>query len=384
MKHTSVIELSKSAFKKNIKFIRTKIGDPCKFVSVVKGNAYGHGVDQFVPMAEDCKVSRFAVAHAHEAADVLAVKRPSSEIMIMGMIENDELAWAIENDISYFVFEFSRLEASIAAAKKIGKKAKIHIELETGLNRTGFEIYELSRVAEKVRENSEHLSIEGFCTHYAGAESIANYVRIMGQIDLFKESAATLGSLGIEAKYHHTACSAAALTYPDTIMDMVRIGIAQYGFWPTPETRMYNMLSDNKVYSIDPLKRILKWKSNIMSFKNVKAGQFIGYGTSYMATKHEKIAVIPVGYSHGFSRSLSNLGHVLINGKRASVVGMVNMSMILVIVTHIYGCEIGDEVVMIGKQGKNSITISSFAELSKYVNYELLTRLPHDIPRIIV
>lgn len=384
MKHTSVIELSKSAYKKNIRFFRKIIGKKAQFYSVVKGNAYGHGVEEFIPLAEECEVNNFAVAHAHEAEDVLKVKKKESDIMIMGMIENDELEWAVENEISFFVFDIPRLKAAQQAGEKIGKPAKIHIELETGFHRTGFEEHELAKVVETFKTNTHCLSLKGLCTHYAGAESVANYLRVMNQIQTFKSHCTAIELMGLRPKYHHTACSAAVLTYPETIMDLVRVGIAQYGFWPSPETRMHNLLTDKKVYSSDPLKRVLKWKSRIMSFKNVSAGEFISYGTSYMTTKKERLAVVPVGYSHGFSRSLSNVGHVLIRGRKAPIVGMVNMSMVLVSVTNANGCEIGDEVVLIGRQGKNDISVASFSELSRNVNYELLTRLPQDIPRIVV
>ncbi|MBD3284905.1 alanine racemase, partial [candidate division WOR-3 bacterium] len=248
----------------------------------------------------------------------------------------------------------------------------------------GFEADELEDVSQAVLNNPDQLRVEGFCTHYAGAESVANYVRIMKQYNTFNDRVEWFEKHNINPRYKHTACSAAALTYPHTIMDMARIGIAQYGFWPSKEIRMYNLLSDDTTFTKDPLKRVLSWKSRVMSIKPVSRGKFIGYGTSYMAPRDMKIAVIPVGYFHGFSRGLSNLGHVLINNRKCPVIGMVNMNMFMVDVNHTPGVEKGDEVVLVGKQGKHEISVASFAELSSYVNYELLTRLPPEIPRVIV
>ena len=232
IRSTSIIELSRSALQNNIDYLRSRIGGRTRFVSVIKGNAYGHGIKTFLPLAEDCGVHYFAVFDAYEAEKALAVKKPETELMIMGMIPNEELPWAIENSISFYVFEPERLEYAIKHAKKIKKKAKIHIELETGMNRTGFFDHQLNYVIEKVLENSQHLELEGICTHYAGAESIANYLRVTEQIKKYNNLLSIFYQRKVYPKYRHTACSAAALTYPQTIMDIARFGIAQYGFWP--------------------------------------------------------------------------------------------------------------------------------------------------------
>lgn len=379
----SSIELSKSCLKNNIDYLQKRIGKKVKFVSVVKGNAYGHGIEKYIPTAEDCGVDYFAVFDACEAEMVFNVKKPKSKLMIMGMIANEDLSWAIENDISFFVFENSRLKQAIKDAEKIGKPAKIHIEVETGLHRSGFERDALKKAVKLINQNKKHLFIDGVCTHYAGAESIANYVRVQKQLERFNEIKKWLEQRGIVPKYYHTACSAAALVYPETRMDLVRIGIAQYGFWPSEEVRMHALLSKDEDFKERPLRRILRWKSRIMSVETVEPGEFISYGNFYQATKKTKIATVPVGYSHGYRRSLSNLGYVLVKGKKAPVIGMVNMSVMIINVTGIPMAKKGDHVVLIGKQGKHEITVASFSELSNLVNYELLTRLPESIPRVV-
>jgi len=308
----------------------------------------------------------------------------NSDLMIMNMIDKNDLKWAIENNISYFVFDFERLEKSIEIAKQVSKQAKIHIEVETGFNRTGFKEHEIDKVITEYNNNREYLHIEGLCTHYAGAESIANYYRIREQISKFNRIKEIIHQNNVYPKHFHSACSAAALTYEDTLMNMVRIGISQYGFWPSSETKIYNMLSDNAHFTKDPLHRILSWKSKIISINNIKAGEFIGYGNSYLTSENTKIAIVPVGYYHGFSRSLSNLGYVLINNRKAPVVGMINMNMSIINITGINNASIGDEVVIIGKQGRHEISVSSFSDMANYVNYEMLVRLPYEIPRIIV
>lgn len=383
MNHTSYIEISKSAYKKNIQFLRQEVDEQTTISAVVKGNAYGHGIEHIVPIAEAAGVRHFSTFSADEALRVFEASSKKSEIMIMGMLENSDLEELIRKGISFFVFEFDRLEKTIQAAKSTGIKAKIHIEVETGFHRTGFEWAEKEKLLEILRENESHLYLAGLCTHYAGAESVSNYVRVREQIKKYHQFKDWFTEKGMSFERYHTACSAATFSYPETIMDMVRIGIASYGFWPTMETYMYKFKSlpeNNK----NPLKRLISWKSSIMSLKKVKMGDFIGYGSSYMAPRDMTIALVPIGYSHGYSRLLSNQGKVLIAGKIVSVVGTVTMNSIAVDITDLKNVKKGDEVVLIGKQKKNEITVASFGESTQQVNYELLTRLPMDIPRKVV
>ena len=385
MFHTSKIEISKSALQNNLDFLRGIIGPEVVFSSVVKGNAYGHGIENFVPLAESCGVKHFSVFSAVEAFDVKQASSDDSEVMIMGMIANDALEWAIQNEVQFFVFELDRLEHAIQVAKDLGIKARIHLELETGMNRTGFSIQELRQAVPTLIENEQHIELEGLCTHYAGAESIANHVRVKRQIRNFKKLRKLVLDSGLKPKKMHTACSAAAMRYPETRMDMVRIGILQYGFWPSRETFIHYMTKQDDG-NIGPfINRLITWRSTVMSTKEVAMGEFIGYGTSFLAQHDMEIALIPIGYSHGFSRALSNSGRVLIQGQRVSVIGIVNMNAMAVDISGLNNTiQKGDEVILIGEQGNLEVSVSSFSDLSNQLNYELLTRLPHDIPRVVV
>ncbi len=381
--NTSHIELSKSALRNNLQYIRSRLQEGVILSAVCKGNAYGHGIEPMVLMAEAEGVRHFSVFSSAEARRVQANVRHDSTIMIMGYIHNDELPWAIENNVQFYVFEFDRLHAAIAAAKNAGKKAAIHLEVETGMNRTGFEEDQLPALFDILHNNREHLQIEGLATHYAGAESIANYLRIQQQIKKYQELHRLFCEQNLTPRLRHTACSAAAINYPETTFDMVRIGIMFYGFWPNEETYIYQLRQQDKK-GLDPLKRVISWKSEIMSVKQVKMGEFIGYGTSYQAPYDMRIAIVPVGYGYGFSRSLSNLGRVLIKGKRLPVIGVVNMNLAMVNVNELPKVKKGEEVVLVGKQGRQEISVASFSEMSSQLNYELLTRLPLDIPRKVV
>ncbi len=382
MYHSSVIEINKSAYQGNMKFIQRLIGKKTKISSVVKGNAYGHGIEYFVPMAQDCGQNHFCVFSAEEAVAVKKAMKNEGTVVIMGMIENPEISWAIKNGVEFYVFDEDRLINAVKIARRLKKRAIIHVEVETGLNRTGFDREQLRKVVKILKENWEHVEFKGLCTHYAGAESISNYLRIKQQLIAFKRLSKYIEESGLKPVIYHTACSAAAVRYPATRMDMARIGIMQYGYWSNMET--YISYITKKEGRKNPLKRIISWKSKVMSTKKVKTGEFIGYGTSFLASKDMKIATVPVGYSHGFSRSLSNHGRVLVNGERVSVIGTVSMNSFTIDITDVPHTKPGDEVVMIGDQGDLSISVSSFSEMSNQLNYELLTRLPRRIPRVIV
>jgi len=376
---SSQIFLEQSALAQNFAFLRKMLGEQVAISSVVKGNAYGHGIESFVPMAEQCGIRHFSVFSAEEAFRVQACKQPESRLMIMGLVPAEAYEWAIVHEIELYIFDNERLEEVLQTAQKLQKSAHLHLELETGMNRLGLVEAELPKTLLLLHEYRQYYVLEGICTHYAGAESIANYWRIKQQIARFHSLVQKLAEAGVQAHRLHTACSAACIAYPETRMDMVRIGIAQYGFFPTQET-LIQYLKDHHTEQ-DPLRRVLSWKSRIMSTKQVATGEFIGYGTSFMAAKPMRIAAVPVGYAHGYSRTLSNQGQVLIRSKRCPVIGTVNMNLMLVDISHLPLAQRGEEVVLIGRQGKAEITVASFGELSNQLNYELLSRLPGDIPR---
>lgn len=378
----SYIELSKDALSNNLQFIQSLLPEGCKFSSVVKGNAYGHGVELFVPLAEECGIDHFAVFSADEAWDVHQMKEESSDLMVMGMIEGDALEWAVMNGVEVWIFEPHRLHEVVRITGKYKRTARIHLEIETGMHRNGIEEEAFDEVIDLLLKNARYIEVAGFCTHFAGAESISNHYRIEQQKLSYDRALRYFTAAGVQVERRHQACSAGVIRYPETCLDMARVGIMQYGFFPNREIRIqYTALNmDN----MNPLSRIISWKSSVMAVKQVDRGEFVGYGNSFQAGEAMVIATVPVGYWHGYSRSMSNLGKVLIRGHRAQVTGVVNMNMLSVDVTHIQNIQKGDEVVLIGNQDEEEITVGSFSDYSDQVNYELLTRLPGNIPRVLV
>ena len=381
-KHTSRILLSQSALQNNINFLKKKIGKDTRFSAVVKANAYGHGIAEMTSMLEKAGVEHFSVASAAEAEEVLENCSDTSSILIMGILYDKDLAWVIEHGIEFYVFDYDRLETVKKVAKEVGKKAIVHIELETGTNRTGMNLHDFKRAITWLKRNTAFVKFEGVCTHLGGAEAIANEFKIKPQIQRFLDACKMLKKKEFLPAYRHMACSSAAISYPETRLDMVRIGVSTYGFWSSPDV-YYSHVQENG-NNRSTLKRIITWKTDVMDIKEVKEGEFIGYGTAYQALKDMSIAVIPLGYSNGYPRGLSNKGYVLIHGKKAPIVGLVNMNLFMVDVSHIKDVKTGDEVVLLGKQKNSVINVSSFTNFTQLLNNEMLSRLPGTIPRRVV
>ncbi|NIK93499.1 alanine racemase [Mangrovimonas sp. CR14] len=377
----SILEINKKALAKNITYIQTLLDEGTIISSVLKGNAYGHGISIMVPLLQELGINHFAVFSSLEAKQVFEKAKGDFSIMIMGDISEEHASWVLENNIEFYVFNIQRLDYMVQLAKTMNRKARVHLEIETGMNRTGFNQNEWKNLADTLLLNNEHLGIQGICTHYAGAESISNYLRVKNQRQIFKKAIKFFKKKGIKPERIHASCSAAVLSFPKDNYDMVRVGILQYGLWPSREN-FISHITQKHVHK-DPLKPILSWKSYVMDIKEVPKGQYIGYGNSYLAEQDMTIASVPIGYGYGYSRSLSNQGRVIINNQRYGVTGIVNMNMLLIDITSDPTIKINDEVILIGKQGDLEITVSSFGNMTDQLNYEVLSRIDKDIPRII-
>lgn len=382
MASTSQIVIKSEALEQNVKFVKSLLDKSTTISAVIKGNAYGHGTKIVVPALEQLGINHFSVYSSAEAKVAFEVKSPKSVIMIMGFIYKEDYQWVIENNIEFFVSCPEAFKLVIETVKRIQKKAIIHIDLETGMNRTGLGIRQLKKIIPIINANEESLIIRGICSHFAGAESIANQIRIKKQFSVFKKRIKLLNDNDIYSEVKHIASSAATINYPETRLDLVRVGIILYGYWPTTETFIHYI--HRRKDKTDPLKRALRWCTEVALVKTVSEGEFIGYGMSFQAQRTIKIMIIPVGYSTGYSRSLSNNGHVIVNGFIAPIVGTVNMNMIICDITNLPKIKVGDPVILIGKQDVNEISFTSFAEMNNSLNYEILARLPESISRELV
>lgn len=381
MTDSSIITIDEKSLQNNVAFLKKKMGKNVIISAVVKANAYGHGIEQIVPLFEKHGINHYSVFSYSEAIRVYNSLSESQAIMIMGWISDENMADVIEKEIEFFIFNIERLEIAIACAKKQNIKANIHLEAETGMNRSGLDIDKLNLAISIIKENEEYINVVGFCTHLAGAESISNHPRIQKQLKKYQKILSILESNNILPKYRHVANSAASFIYPKARMNLVRIGIMLYGFWPSSE--VFIQYINNRPKKTDPLERILSWESQIMSIKEVKCGEFVSYGISYLAQTDILTALIPIGYASGYNRSLGNKGRVLIQGQRCSVIGVVNMNMIIADISNVPDADVGDEVVIIGKQDNMEIKVSAFSDISDQLNYEVLAHLSETIKRTV-
>lgn len=367
------VEVSQKAVKNNYNTFRKLIGPKCLLLSVVKSNAYGHGLVEFARIVEKLGVDWLGVDSIVEGESLrkAGIKTP---ILVLGYTLPAKIKSAIDYGISLTVSDPSTL----ASLKKIGgnKKIKIHLKIDTGMHRQGFLISDIPEVI-KILKSCPSVALEGVYTHFSSAKNPAFPAVTLKQIEEFKKVVGLLEAAGFKGFIKHAAATAGAIIFPQSHFDMVRVGIGLYGIWPAQETRES---FKNKI----KLESVLSWKTVIGQTKELPRGSAVSYDLTEELSRRSKIAILPVGYWHGFPRTLSGIGRVLINGKEAKVLGRVTMDMIIVDVTAIKGVKTGDEVVLIGKSGKAEISPDTLAHLTDGSSYEIVTRLNPLMKRFVI
>jgi alanine racemase len=368
--HRVYAEINLDNIVSNYKAIKKIVGEKKEIIGVVKADGYGHGS---IPVAKELQiegVNGIAVAVLQEGIILrkYGIKVP---IIVLGYTTKDEYGDLVKYDITQTVFKFSMAEEISKVASKIGKNAKIHIKLDTGMGRIGFLPNEKS-IEEVVKISKlPNIDVEGIFTHFSKAdEKDKSYTKY--QLDKFKGFIEKLEKRNVKISKKHASNSAGIIDVKNAQFDMVRLGISLYGLYPSEEVKKENV----------ELKPALSLVSNIIFIKEVEAGSYISYGGTYKTEKASKIATIPVGYGDGYARSLSSKGRVLIKGQYAPIVGRICMDQFMVDVTHIDNVEEGDEVILIGTQGGKSISVEELASHMNTINYEVICQLGKRIPRI--
>lgn len=357
----------------NIEQMKRNIRPETKVMAVIKADGYGHGAVQIADMLERCDyIWGFAVATLDEAV-VLRTEGIKKPILVLGCVFPDQYMEMLNYDIRMNVYTEEMAESISQMASREGKTAYMHIKLDTGMARLGFEISEES--AEMIRRISQlkNVSMEGIFTHFAKADEISKDFT-KKQIADFTWMTEQLRERGVTFAYEHCSNSAGIIDIPEANFDLVRAGISTYGLYPSEEVQKKNV----------KLRPAMALKSHVAFVKDIEAGTPISYGGSYVSERKMRIATIPVGYADGYPRSLSNKGYVLIRGKKANIVGRVCMDQFMVDVTDIDGVSFGDKVTMIGKDGNERISVEVLGELSGRFNYEFVCDLGKRIPRVYV
>lgn len=372
-------EISRSNLLHNFRLLRS-LAAPAELLAVVKANAYGH----------DCVAC--AAALASEGAKWLGVTSvdegiavraawPDVEILSMGGLWPGEAEEAIAHRITPAVWEPTHLDE----AARAGQPISIHLEVDTGMSRQGVRLADLPALLDRL-QSLPALRMDGALTHFHSPEILdcpANEEQLAG----FETAMETLSARGLRPRWIHAGNSAtlfehgasalASLAKKHGATAMLRPGLALYGYAP-------RFTGGEQPKYVNDLKPVLAWKSRVMSLRTIQPGETAGYCATFRATRLTKLALLPAGYADGLNRLLSNRGATLIRGQRAPIAGRISMDLTIVDVTDIPGVEIGDEAVLIGAQGTESITAYDHADIAGTIPYEILCNIGARVPRVMV
>ncbi len=349
----------------NLRAIRQHVGVPV--MAIVKANAYGHGL---VPVAHHLQalgVEQLGVAFVEEG---LALRRAgiTAPILVLGGILGRQVAQLLQHDLEITVSSLDKLRRVEAAAERLGRKAVIHLKVDTGMERIGVHSYSCGPLIEAATA-STWCEVKGVYSHLACADDPASPMTAL-QLARFHEACAHFTRIGAPMPIRHLANSGGVLHFPDTWLDMVRPGIMLYGVLPDPEAQR-NV----------PIRPALSLVSQVVYLKIVQAGHSVGYGATWAPSRDTRVVTVPIGYGDGYPRALSNCGEVLIHGQRRPIVGRLCMDQFMVDLGPEGQAHIEDDVVLIGRQGDETITIEDVAARAGTIGYEILTRLNERVPR---
>ncbi len=356
------------AISKNFDALKAHIGEGVKTMAVVKADAYGHGSIEVAKRLSH-KADYFAVATLSEGV-VLRDEGINNPILILGYTSPLEYAQLLSNEIIPTVYNTEEAELLNSVAHILGKKAMVHIAIDTGMSRIGFKDDSTGIEAVKAISRLENIEIEGIFSHYATADmEDKSFAEV--QTERFDSFVAALGKEGIDIPLKHM-CNSAGTIDLKKHYGMVRLGIALYGLYPSDEV-------DRSQVELTPAMEVF---SHVIHVKEIEAGTGVGYGQIYTATEKRKIATVAIGYADGFNRCLTGKGYVLIKGKKAPLVGKVCMDQIMVDVTDIDDVKVEDKVIILGKSGDEEITAEELGKMANSFAYEIICTFMPRIKRV--
>ena len=355
------------ALRNNYRLIKNHVPSSVQVMCVIKADGYGHGIVEAAQAFSEVGARHFAVAIAEEGVQ-LRQNGIEGEILVLGAATPRAAAEAIRHSLSQTVFTPDMVHLLEKEAVRLQKNALVHIKLDTGMNRIGLRTLEEAQAVAAALSECPHVKPAGIYTHLAAADepeadgSLNEYSRM--QLKRFRELRAcfdpTIPS--------HAANSALTLLQPTNDFDMVRAGIVLYGYPPVP-TQL-------------PFRTVMSWRTEVVHVKTVHAGESIGYGCDFTASQETRVATVAVGYGDGYHRACSHGGMMLIRGKRAPILGRVCMDQTMVDVTEIPDAAVGDEVVLLGRQGDEEINAEEIARWADTISYEVLLSIAPRVPRL--
>jgi len=361
----SWLEINLTDLKNNVNHIKKKLSENTKFLAVIKADAYGHGCIEVAKKLQN-DVEYFGVATIAEGK-ILRQSEIKNPILVLGNSFMEQIHVAVKHDIDITIGLDESIQNIDNIAKYLGKRARVHLKIDTGMGRVGIRPENIKSVI-NLLNNAENIDLIGVFTHYAEAENpLSNYTK--KQLETFSKVVELIKLEGFGNLIIHSANSSASLLYPESHFDMARVGLAIYGY-------------SNPIYP--ELIPIMTLKSRLVSIKKVPKDTYLGYNRAFKTSFDSIIGIVPIGYADGLPRSLSNKQDVLIKGKKCPILGNISMDQCLVDLTNIDDVCVGDEVILLGKSENNSICANEWAEKSGLITYEILCGFGNRLPRIYV
>lgn len=364
----TVVEVALGRITENLRAIEAAVA-PAAVMPIVKANAYGHGLVAVGRHLVALGATSLGVAFLEEAI-ALREAGVTLPILVMGGIFGDQIPLFLRHGLTLTASSVDKLAQIEQAARDLGVRAKVHLKIDTGMERIGVHYYSAPRLFEQAAA-CRHTEIEGVYSHFANADA-ADLASARLQLDRFLEALQWYDRHGVRPPVRHLANSGAILQLRESHLDVVRPGILLYGVYPSAEVR--------RTIGVRPA---LSWKSRVVYFKVVKPGHPVSYGSTWQADHDVRVVTIPVGYGDGYFRALSNVGQVAIRGKRYPVVGRVCMDQVMVNIEWDTAYN-GDQVVLLGADGETVITCEDLAAWAGTIPYEVLTNINTRVPRVYV
>ena len=362
----TVADIDVNAFTQNVRAVRAQLGSSCELMAVVKADAYGHGAIALAASALQAGATWLAVARCDEVV-ALRLHGIDAPILLLGPIWPDEVDALFGYRLTPVIGSLDDARLLQQHARQHGLSMRVHVKVDTGMARLGLRPQHIPALLAKM-DTLTQLKWEGVMTHMATAEHLDERI-LLEQWQCFCGVVQLLHDRGVAPPYIHAANSAALFRFPLTHGRMVRPGITLYGVHPFEAPQA------------DVLRPVLSWKTRLARTETVAAGSGISYGHTFVTSRPSRIGTLPVGYADGLCRRLSNVGEVLVHGRRAPLVGQITMDMCMIDVTDIPQAQIGDEVVLIGAQGKDCITVEAMASHCGQIPYEVFCAISARVPR---
>lgn len=375
----SCIEISKNNLVHNYNLFRKYLLPKTKIAVVVKGNAYGHGLNEVVKMLES-KVDYWQIDDIEELQRLRAIS--AKPVLLLGYVSKADLAEIVQLEATLAIYDSTRLYLLNQLARRFHKTAKIHLKVDALLGREGMLLEDVSNFLKQLQQYP-NIHLTGIYSHFSNLEDKTYQSHPEKQIRVYHQALSILKKYHYENIAHHFSGSAGILMYHQTQLvqssnNIVRLGISTYGLWPSECLRRKFA---NKQFQLKP---VLRWVSHVAQVKKLPAKFPVGYGLTYITKRPTTIALIPQGYSDGYDRGLSNCGEVVIHGQICPVLGRISMNMFTVDITHLHNVQLEDEVVLLGKQKGKEITAEDIAARINTINYEIVARISPLLPRVMV